>query len=144
MAYVLQFPTYTEYDYVSGICDRNRVISENQVFTWLVYGKISESPLVVPSYSQINVEPSSNRRYLTDVTVDGILPTSYTVSLAASATMTITNPSIGTATSSNTAYATAAVADGVLTITGVAAGTATITMKDTNNNTMGTIVVTVA
>lgn len=144
MAYVLQFPTFTEYDYVMSMCDRDGVIRQNQVFTWLDYGKLSESPTVVPNYSTVVVEPSSRNRYLRDVTVIAIPPITYTVSLAAAATLTITNPAIGTATSSNTAYATASIVNGTLTITGVAAGTAIVTVYDTNNDLMYTITVTVA
>lgn len=144
MAYVLQFPTFTEYDYVTSMCDRGGVIRQNQVFTWLTYGKLAESPLAVPMYQTVTVEPSSVNRYLEQVTVSPIPSISYTVKLAAAATMTITNPAISKAVSTNTAYVTAAVVDGTLTITGVATGTATITVSDDNDNLMYTIVVTVA
>lgn len=144
MAYVLQFPTFTQYDLLVSMADRDNIISTSRVFTWLLYGKIGESTTVQPRYTQVSVEPSAKNRYLTDVIVDPIPTITYGVTLAASATMTISNSAIGTVSTSNSSVATTSYSDGVVTITGVAAGTAVITVKDVSNDNMYIINVTVA
>lgn len=144
MVYVLQYPSFTAFDLVTGMCDRDNVITNSRIYNWLIYGKLPESLSLTPQYAQVYSEANGKNRYIHDVTVEPIPSGVSTVSLAAGSTMTITNPLIVSATSSNTAYATATVLDGVLTITGVAAGTAAITVKDKANDLMYTITVTVA
>ena len=144
MFYVLQYPSFTSFNYAMDLINRDDLISQSEVFNWMVYGKIGESITLTPTYSQVYQQADSKNRYLYEVTVNPIPADAMTAKLAVGATMTITNKEIRTATTSNASYATATVADGVLTITGVAAGTATITVKNEAADTMYTIVVTVA
>ena len=142
--YVLQFPTFTEFENAIQICDRDGVISRSQVFYWLDYGKLKESPTVAPTYIDQNIEPSGRNRVLEEVFVSAIPQNTYSVKLAATATLVINNPSAHSAVSSNTAYATVAVANGVVTITAVATGTAVVTIKDIDSNTIAVVNVTVS
>lgn len=142
MLYVLQYPNFTTFDYAISMVDRDGAISQNKLYNWLLFGKLPESVNITPEYAEVYQVPG-RRGYISSVTVEPIPPGVGTVALAAGATMTITNPKIESAESSNVAYATATVSNGTLTITGVAAGTAVITVKDKANDLVYTITATV-
>ena len=90
------------------------------------------------------VIPSSKSRYLNSVTVvkKAVVNSTITLEVGAEATYTFTEAETLTNTSDN--VATATLADGTLTILGVVAGSTTITLKDSNQDTVATIVVTVS
>lgn len=146
MAYVLQFPTFTEFENLINICDRDNAISRSQIFTWLTYGKLSESVTVVPLRVEQSITASGSRRYLDEVIVEPIKPSTATVTLATGATMTLTVTGVGKVESSAPAYATAKLSTSTktVTITGVAAGTSVVTVYDTNNDLVTTITVVVS
>lgn len=142
--YVLQFPTFTEFQNAIQICDRDGAISRSQIFYWLNFGKLKESPTVAPTYVDQSVQPSAKNKILNEVFVSAIPQNTYSVTLATSATLVINNEAAYSATSNNAAFATVAVASGVVTITAVAAGTAVVTIKDIDNNTIAVVNVTVS
>lgn len=144
MAYILEFPTFTSFDYALSTIDRDNAIETSNVFIWLTYGKISESPVVTPTYHTTNVGPSSRRRYIDDVIVNAIPNTIGTAAIGTTGSIILNNTQFDSATTSNAAYATATVANGVLTISGVAAGTATINVYDRNKDLIYTLTVTVS
>ena len=144
MLYVLQYPNFTTYDLATSMCDRDGSIKNSQLYGWLMYGKLGESITLTPLYDQVYSTPAAKNRYIQDVTVEPIPSGVASVTLAAGATFTITNPLSKSATSSNTAYATATVVDGILTIKAVATGTATVKVFDKNQDLMYTITVTIS
>lgn len=144
MFYVLQYPSFTAFDLVMNTCDRDGTIKNSQLYNWMMFGKLPESINVTPSYAQQFLTANGANRYIEDVEVNPIPPTTGSVTLAANAVLTLATKQAASATSSNTAYATVSVANEVITITGVAAGTATITVKNKDNDTMYTITVTVS
>lgn len=144
MFYVLQYPSFTAFDLVVNTCDRDGCIKNSQFYNWMMFGKLPQSVNVTPSYAQQFLTADGYNRYIQNVEVNPIPPSVSTVSLATSATMTLTAKQMAKATSSNTAYATATVSGETLTITGVAAGTAVVTVYNKDNDVMYTITVTVA
>lgn len=144
MFYVLQYPSFTTFDLVVNTCDRDGCIKNSQLYNWMMFGKLPQSVNVTPSYAQQFLTADGYNRYIQNVEVNPIPPSISTVSLATSATMTLTAKQMAKATSSNTAYATATVSGETLTITGVAAGTAVVTVYNKDNDVMFTITVTVA
>lgn len=144
MFYVLQYPSFTAFDLVVNTCDRDGCIKNSQFYNWMLFGKLPQSVNVTPSYAQQFLTADGYNRYIQNVEVNPIPPSVSTVSLATSATMTLTAKQMAKATSSNTAYATATVSGETLTITGVAAGTAVVTVYNKDNDVMYTITVTVA
>ena len=144
MAYVLQFPTFTQYEQTVSICDRSGYISRSPIFAWMMYGKLPETTTVVPSRVDQSIIPSAKNRYLEEVIVKGIAEVTQDVTLAVGATLTITSIGVGSVTSSNTSITTGIYADNLITITAVAAGSAVIKVFDTANDLMYTINVTVS
>ena len=143
MFYVLQYPSFTAFDLVVSTCDRSGSVRNNQIYNWLMFGKLPESINVTPMYQQELYYANAKDRYIDNVEVNPIPPTTSTVSLATGATLTLATKQLKSATSTNAAFAKATVTNEVLTITGVAAGTATITASDEAGNTIYTIVATV-
>lgn len=144
MAYILQFPTFTQYEQTVSVCDRDGSISRSPIFTWLMYGKLPETTTVVPSRVDQSITPSAKNRYLEEVIVKGISAVTQTVTLAVGATLLISTIGVGSVSSSSTSIATGEVSDNIITITGVSAGSAIITVKDTSNDLMYTVNVTVS
>ena len=144
MFYVLQYPNFTAYDYAARFANRDDAVSSNQVFNWLIFGKLPESIVADPAYADEYFRPNAQNRYISEFTVRAIPVNTLTADLAVGGAMTITNPLITSATTADAAIATATVVSGVATITGVAAGTTTITLKDRANDNMYVITVTVA
>jgi uncharacterized protein YjdB len=144
MFYVLQYPNFTAYDYAARFANRDGAITSNQVFNWLIFGKLPESITGEPAYYDEYFRATGRNRYISEFTIKAIPTNNITASLAVGATMTITNPSMVTGTSEDTAIATVTITNGVATITGVAAGTTTVTIKDNANDNMYIIEVTVA
>jgi hypothetical protein len=106
--------------------------------------KLPEVVSFVPSFSPQIRTASSYNRYISVARVDAISPPTVTVSLAVGATLVITSTYINSGTSTDVATATVDVTGGTATITGVAAGTTTVVLRDANEKTTATIVVTVA
>lgn len=146
MFYVLQYPNFTALHYAEEICDRDRTITRNPVFNWLMYGKLPESVTLYPGYTDVYEVADAKNRYISDVTVKAIPPSVLSASIAVDGTVTITDSNISASrtSSSDTAVATVEFAEGVLTITGVAAGTAVITVRNAASDLMYTVNVTVA
>ena len=90
------------------------------------------------------VTPSGRNRYLDSVTVmkNAVMNSAITIAVGAEATYTIAEAATFTNTDDN--VATATLTDGLLTVLGVVAGSTTITLKDSNNDTVAVIDVTVA
>ena len=144
MAYVLQFPTFTQYEQASAICNRDGCITRSPIFAWLMYGKLPETTTVVPSRVDQSITPSAKNRYLEEVIVKGIATVTQNVTLAVGAALTISSIGVGSVVSSSTSIATGTYADNLITITGVAAGSTVIKVYDTSNDLMYTINVTVS
>lgn len=144
--YVLQFPTFSEFDYVMGINDRDGAISRSQVFYWLDYGKLKEIINVTPSYQEISVEASGKNRVLDEVIIEPIPALTQSVTLAEDATLTIIVPNVGNIQTTNGSVASGGwtKSDNKLVITALATGSATITVYNTDNDLILTINVTVS
>jgi hypothetical protein len=144
MFYVLQYPNFTAYDYAARFANRDGFVTSNPVFNWLIFGKLPESQTAVPAYYDEYFRASGQNRYISEFTVKAIPTNNLTADLAVGGVMTITNPSMVAAITTDPAIATVTLTGGVAAITGVAAGTATITIKDNSNDNMYVIIVTVA
>lgn len=138
---ILQFPYTTPMTLISNFCP---TAYNSPLYNWLVWGKIPENPIITPTMREQVVIPSSKSRYLNSVTVvkKAVVNSTITLEVGAEATYTFTEAETLTNTSDN--VATATLADGTLTILGVVAGSTTITLKDSNQDTVATIVVTVS
>lgn len=142
--YTFQYPNFTTLRYAEYMCDLDGGISREPTYQWLVFGRLPESQTLYPAYTEVYSVANGRNRYISDVTVEPIPVTTTTVSLEVGATLTISNPAIGSAVVVDASIATANVVDNVVTITGVAAGTTTITLKSKANAVMQNITVTVA
>ena len=139
---ILQYPFYTSESLTHTHCSDG--IAYSPVFNWLFFGKLPETRVVTSKYYSQFVTASAKNRYLAEVVVVGITPSTGTVSLATGATATYTIPNVSSVTTSDDAVATATITSGVVTVTGVASGTSTVVMKDLTGNTITTVVVSVA
>lgn len=144
MIYTFQYPNFTTLRYAEFMCDRDGDITRLPTYQWLVFGKLPESQTLYPAYAEVYSTANGANKYISDVTVEPIPPTNTTASIAVGATLTINNPAIHSATSTDASIASVSVLNNVATITGVAAGTATITILDKAEDLMQTVVVTVA
>lgn len=138
---ILRIPYITPLSYMSNFCT---AMPNNSLYNWLIWGRIAENPVVTPTMREQVIMPSAKNRYLNSVTIvkNAVVNSTITIEVGAEATYTFAEAKTLTNTSDN--IATATLADGVLTILGVVAGSTTITLKDSNNDTVATIEVTVA
>lgn len=140
---IIQYPFYTTESLVHTTCNRGGVFN-SPLYNWLLFGKLPERVVAPSIYYTRFVTPSAKNRYLSEVVVRAIEPSTGTVTLAVGATATYTIPEASSVTTSDSAIATATITSGVVTVTGVAAGTSTVVIKDQFDNTISTITVTVA
>lgn len=138
---ILKIPYYTPMTLISHFCP---TAYNSPLYNWLVWGRIAENPIITPSMRTQVVTPSGKNRYLDSVTVmkNAVMNSAITIAVGAEATYTIAEAATFTNTDDN--VATATLTDGLLTVLGVVAGSTTITLKDSNNDTVAVISVTVA
>jgi hypothetical protein len=123
----------------------NRCENDARGIDWdLSVIKLPEVVSFVPSFSPQTRTASRWNRYISLAQVSPIIAPTATVTLAVGASLVITSSYINSGTSSDVAIGTVDVTGGVATIEGVAAGTTTVVLRDANEKTTATIVVTVA
>lgn len=138
---ILKIPYTTPSILVDSFCS---TIKNTPIYNWLMWGRIAENPVITPSMQTQEVMPSAKNRYLNSVKVLKNAVIESTVTLEVGAEASYTFAAAKSLTLTDETVATVTLEDGVVNILGVVAGSTVITVKDSNNDTIATINVTIA